>query len=127
MPPFPAFFRNAALAGWLAVAATLGGPVAPLNAEEAPVAEAPAAQSRRAIPYRSVVDTVAPDGSYITIGRKIVRTLRITEATRVYNGDGSTGEFEALYPGLEVRGAYRKLEGGTLEAITIRIGPKPSR
>ncbi len=125
MPPFPALFRTAALAGWLGVTTALAAPA--LYAEETPVAEAAATPSRRAIPYRSIIDTVSPDGTYITIGSKIVRTLRITEATRIYKGDGAEEEFAALYPGLEVRGAYRKLEGGVLEAITIRIGPKPSR
>ena len=78
----------------------------------------------RAVPFKSVVYSVDPEGKSFRMGKKKIRLVYITPATRIIWNDGSPATIEDLKPGVEIRGSTKKRDTGELEAATVKIGPK---
>lgn len=90
--------------------------------------ETPAAAkavSTRPYPFHSVVFSVDAKTQTFQMGKKKINRVHILPATRVMKGDGNPGTFELLAPGEEVRGSVRKRPDGDLDAVSVKIGPKP--
>ena len=59
------------------------------------------------------------------MGKRKIRLVRVVTSTKLFRGDGVTpAAFEELVPGVELRGALRRLENGAFEAISLKIGQK---
>lgn len=90
----------------------------------APPNARPATSTGRPLPFRSVIHAVDPSAPLFTMGKKKIRIVHVTTATRFTRVDGKPATFEALEPGLEVRGSARKLAQSEWEAISVKIGSK---
>lgn len=90
----------------------------------APPNARPATSTGRPLPFRSVILSVDPSAPLFTMGKRKIRIVHITTATRFLRVDGEPATFEMLEPGLEVRGSARKLAQSEWEAVSIKIGSK---
>ncbi len=81
----------------------------------------------RAVPFKSVVFSVDPEGKNFRMGKKKVRLVYVMETTRFLKSDGSPANVTDLKPGVEIRGSTRKRDTGELEAVTVKIGPKNTK
>jgi len=80
-------------------------------------------KNNRAIPFSGKINEIDAAAKTINIGKEKKRTIQITDATKIKK-DGKTATLADAKVGDEVGGAYRD-NGGKLEAMSLRIGPKP--
>jgi len=90
----------------------------------APPNARPPTSTGRPLPFRSVIHSVDPSAPLFTMGKKKIRVVHVTTATRFTRVDGEPATFEMLEPGLEVRGSARKLAQSEWEAVSVKIGSK---
>ena len=91
------------------------------SATAAPVlAASPAKQ--RAIPYRGKIASVDGSAKTFTItGKEKSRTFKITDRT-ILTKAGQPATMKDVVADEEVRGSYWKMDDGTLEAKTVKLG-----
>jgi hypothetical protein len=82
------------------------------------VAPKPAIHS--VIPFHGKVTAVDTNAMTLTVGN---RTLQVTSDTKI-SKDGKPAKLSDGVVGEQVRGAYRKSDGGKLNAATIHFGVK---
>ena len=104
--------------------APLPSPPDPSVNSGAPSNARPPTSTGRPLPFRSVIHTVDPSVPLFTMGKKKIRIVHVTSATRFTRVDGEPATFEMLEPGLEVRGSARKLAQSEWEAVSVKIGSK---
>lgn len=114
----------AILAAVLATAVTL-----PISAQDAKPADKgkpaekgdkkPAAP--RAQPFRGKIGSVDKAAKTIKVGE---RTFQVTSDTRIMKA-GKPATLEDVAEGEEVGGAYREGDGGKLNLVSLRVGPRP--
>jgi len=108
---------------------TLGAamPVGAAAPEPAPAVAATATPAIRVrpFPFRSVVVTADAAAGTFRMGKKLIRQVHVLPETRLMKGDGTASAFEALAPGVEIRGSVRKRVDGDYDAVSVKIGPKP--
>lgn len=82
------------------------------------------ATKARAIPFHGMISAVDPRAKTFTIaGKEHSRTFKITEKT-VITKAGAPATMKDVVANEEVRGSYWKVMDGTLEAKTVKLGPK---
>jgi hypothetical protein len=94
-----------------------------LNAPAADPAAA-AAPKPRPFPFQSVVVSVNADAHTFCMGKKVVHQVHVVPETKITQSDATAAAFEALAPGVEIRGAVRKRADGDYDAVSVKIGAK---
>jgi hypothetical protein len=86
------------------------------------------AKTERAIPLRrGMISAVDEKAKTFTIkGKESSRVFKVTDKT-VITKNGSPATFKDLAPNEEVTGSYWKAADGTLEAKTVKLGPKSEK
>ena len=105
------------------VAAFAAGATVTVQAQDKKPEAAAEGKSNRAIPFRGNINEVDAAAKTINIGKEKKRTIHITDKTKIMK-DGKAATLADAKSGDEVGGAYRD-NGGKLEAVSLRIGPKP--
>ena len=77
----------------------------------------------RHVPFHGKVDTLDKAAGTLKIGE---RTFHVTSGTKITKA-GKPATFDAAVVGEEVGGAYLMGDGGRLEIMSLRIGPKPAK
>jgi hypothetical protein len=125
---------TAALVYCAPVAAFAASPTPAANPKSSPAAKA-ADQSTtaetattttkaRAIPFHGTISTVEQAAKTFTIaGKEKSRVFKITDTT-VITKAGATATMADIMANDEVRGSYLKAADGSLEAKTVKLGPK---
>jgi hypothetical protein len=82
------------------------------------------ANKARAIPFHGMISAVDGRAKTFTIaGKEHSRTFKITDKTTVTKA-GAPATMRDVVANEEVRGSYWKVMDGTLEAKTVKLGPK---
>jgi hypothetical protein len=82
------------------------------------------AAKARAIPFHGMISAVDSKAKTFTIaGKEHSRTFKITDKT-VITKAGAPATMKDVVANEEVRGSYWKVTDGTLEAKTVKVGPK---
>ena len=94
-------------------------------AEKAAVEKAAATEKKvRAIPFHGTISTVEQTAKTFTIaGKEKSRVFKITDTT-VITKAGAPATMADIMANDEVRGSYIKAADGSLEAKTVKLGPK---
>jgi hypothetical protein len=106
----------------------------PLNAQLSPAttsspaaspATSPAAkQATRPLPFRGKISAVDQSAKTFTLGGKEgSRVFKVTDSTTIMKA-GAPGTMADIVENEQARGTYFKQADGTLEAKTVRLGPK---
>jgi hypothetical protein len=106
----------------------------PLNAQFSPAttaspaaspATSPAAkQAIRPIPFRGKISAVDQSAKTFTVGGKEgSRVFKVTETTTITKA-GAAATMTDIVENEQARGTYLKQADGTLEAKTVKLGPK---
>jgi hypothetical protein len=99
----------------------------PLNAQLSPATTpSPAASpafkpAARPIPFRGKISAVDQSAKTFNIGAN--QTFKVTDTTVITKG-GNPATMADIVQNEQARGAYLKQADGTLEAKTVKIGPK---
>ena len=99
----------------------------PLNAQLSPATTASPAASpaskpaARPIPFRGKISAVDQSAKTFNIGAN--QTFKVTDSTVITKG-GNPATMADIVQNEQARGAYLKQADGTLEAKTVKIGPK---
>src|SRR5439155_5885709 len=80
----------------------------------------PMEKSNRPIPYHGKVASVDATAKTFTVG---TRTIKVTDQTKITK-QGAAATMADIVVDEEVRGSYWKKEDGSLEAKTVKLGPK---
>jgi hypothetical protein len=80
----------------------------------------PMEKSNRPIPYHGKVASVDATAKTFTVG---TRTIKVTDQTKITK-EGAAATMADIVVDEEVRGSYWKKEDGSLEAKTVKLGPK---
>lgn len=94
----------------------------PIQAQDKPAASTEAKKDRP-IPFNGKINEIDKTAKTIGIGKEKKRTIHITESTKIMK-DGKTAMLSDAVVGDDVGGSYRD-NAGKLEAVSLRIGPKP--
>jgi len=95
-----------------------------LNAADNPSTPAEKSDKKpRHVPFHGKVDTLDKSAGTLKIGD---RTFHLTSGTKITKA-GKPATIDAAVVGEEVGGAYQMGEGGRLEVMSLRIGPKPGK
>lgn len=78
----------------------------------------------RPFPFRSVVVSVNATARTFCMGKKVVHQVHVLPETKFTQADTIAAAFEALAPGVEIRGAVRKRTDGDYDAVSVKIGAK---
>ena len=89
-------------------------------ASPSPTATAAAMKKPRSIPYHGKIGAVDAAAKTFTVGS---RTFRITSETTITKS-GSPAGINDIVVGEEVRGSYWKHDDGSLDARSVKLGPK---
>ena len=101
----------------------------PINAQlspaTSPAATAPAAkQATRPLPFHGNISAVDQNAKTFTVGGKQgSRVFKVTENTTITKA-GAAATMTDIVENEKARGTYLKNADGTLEAKTVKIGPK---
>ena len=93
-----------------------------IGADKPVPAEKPATKAARALPFHGKVAAVDKDAKVLTVGE---RKFHAAPTTRIMKA-GKPATLTDAVVGDEVGGAYREVESGKLELVSLRIGPKPA-
>ena len=78
----------------------------------------------RSLPFRGMISAVDQKAKTFTIaGKEKSRVFKVTDKT-VLSKAGAAATMKDVVANEEVRGSYWKLPDGTLEAKTVKLGPK---
>lgn len=104
---------------------TSASPAASAAASPAASASAsPAAKGPRPIPFHGMISAVDQKAKTFTIaGKTSSRVFKVTDKTVVTKG-GATATMSDIAENQEVAGSYWKQSDGSLEAKTVKVGPK---
>ena len=94
-----------------------------VQAEDKPAAPAEAKKDRPT-PFNGKINEIDKTAKTISIGKEKKKTIQITDKTRILKA-GKTATLDDASVGVDVGGSYRENTAGKLEAISLRIGPKP--
>ncbi len=112
-----------ALCGTLSAADKNSPSPAPKTSPAKTEAAAPA-KKPRAIPFRGKASAIDQSAKTFTIaGKTTSRTFKVTDTTTVTKA-GSPATFADLTENEDVTGSYWKMEDGTLEAKSLKVGGK---
>ncbi|MCX6967354.1 MAG: hypothetical protein NTZ46_06150 [Verrucomicrobia bacterium] len=100
-----------------------GNPPATPTATPAP---SPAAKARP-FPFQSVLLSVDKGARTFRMGKKVIHQVHVLAETKLLKSDGTAAPFEALQPGVEIRGSVRKRSDADYDAVSVKIGPKPQK
>lgn len=90
----------------------------------APPAASPGMKAARAIPFRGIIASVDMRAKTFTIaGKEKSRVFKITDKTAFMKG-GMPATMKEVAEKEEVRGSYWKNADGSLEAKSVKLGPK---
>ena len=107
-----------------ATPAASASPAASAAAKTAAPAASPAAKMARAIPFRGMIATADQSAKTFTItGKEKSRVFKITDKT-IISKAGVAATMKDVAANMEVRGSYWKMADGSLEAKTVKLGPK---
>lgn len=111
--------------------ASPAAPAAPAKAAEAAdgeEADSPQAGPTRALPYHGDVAAVDAASRTFTFKNKDgkERVFRVSDTTSIMAG-GAKADFSAITMGAYATGQYSKAADGKLEAISVKIAPKPEK
>ena len=82
------------------------------------------AAKARALPFHGMISAVDQKAKTFTIaGKEKSRVFKVTDKT-VLSKAGAAATMKDVVANEEVRGSYWKLTDGTLEAKTVKLGPK---
>jgi hypothetical protein len=82
------------------------------------------ATKARALPFHGMISAVDQKAKTFTIaGKEKSRVFKVTDKT-VLSKAGKSATIKDVVANEEVRGSYWKLTDGTLEAKTVKLGPK---
>ena len=100
----------------------------PLNAQLSPAtspkATAPAKKAARPLPFHGNISAVDQNAKTFTVGGKQgSRVFKVTENTTITKA-GAAATMTDIVENEKARGTYLKNADGTLEAKTVKIGPK---
>ena len=93
-----------------------------IGADKPVPAEKPATKAARSLPFHGKVVAVDKDAKILTVGE---RKFHAASTTKIMKA-GKPAILTDAVVGEEVGGAYREVEGGRLELVSLRIGPKPA-
>jgi hypothetical protein len=115
----------------LAVCSPLSISAKEKKSEASPAASASpsasAAASTRALPFHGMVSAVDQSAKTFTIaGKETSRVFNVTDKTTVTK-DGNPATMSDIAEKEEVRGSYWKNADGSLEAKTVKLGPKTEK
>jgi hypothetical protein len=103
-----------------AIVSAKAKPTSAPSATAAVTAASPAKQ--RAFPYRGKIASVDGSAKTFTItGKEKSRTFKITDSTTITKA-GQPATMKDVVADEEVRGSYWKMDDGTLEAKTVKLG-----
>ena len=77
----------------------------------------------RTVPFRGKIDMLDKAAKSFKVG---TRTFQVVSETKIMKA-GKPALIEDAAVGDEVGGAYREGEGGKLEVVSLRLGPKPEK
>jgi len=99
-------------------------PVQSFAADQKPPAPADGktAAKPRAIPFRGKVAVVDKQAKTLKVGERV---FQITSETKLVKA-GKPATLDDAAVGDEVGGQYVTAEGGKLQALSVRLGPKPA-
>ena len=101
---------------------TTSSPAAKTTAESSNTTTDPS--KARAIPFHGMISAVDNRAKTFTIaGKEHSRSFKITDKTIVTKA-GAPATMKDVIANEEVRGSYWKVMDGTLEAKTVKLGPK---
>ena len=88
-------------------------------------APVPAPADPRSQPFKSVVISVDKAHQIFRMGKKKIRAVRVVETSKLFRGDGTTAAtFADIVVGVEIRGSLKKMDDGSFDAVSLKIGPK---
>jgi hypothetical protein len=127
MKSIPVLFSNVAslcllLGGLTAITATRST-AAPPTAPDRPATADGEKKSLRSVPFRGKIDVLDKSAKTFKVG---TRTFQVVSDTKIMKA-GKPAMIEDAAVGDEVGGAYREGEGGKLELVSLRLGPKPEK
>lgn len=93
----------------------------PADKKETPADKDKKETAARPIPFRGKIDSVDKAAKTIKVGERV---FHVGEKTRLMS-KGKPATLDDAKVGEEVGGQYREGEGGKLELVMIRIGPRP--
>ena len=106
--------------GLIAALASLGS--VGISAENTPKpADKTEKKERKSVPFHGKIESVDKGAKIIKVGE---RTFHATSTTRITKA-GKAAIFDDVKAGDEIGGAYHEGDGGKLELVSLRIGPKP--
>ena len=91
-----------------------------IGADKPVPAEKPATKAARPLPFHGKVAAVDKDAKFLTVGERKFHAALTTKIMKA----GKSATLADVTVGEEVGGAYREVEGGKLELVSLRIGPK---
>ena len=108
------------------LAAAAFSPVTTAQAEDKPEVKKPAKKPASGqMPFHGKIGSVDKPAQTITLeGKEKGRTIQITAATRIMKA-GKPATFGDASVGEAVGGLVKKTADGKLEAVSLRVGPKP--
>jgi len=81
----------------------------------------------RPFPFQSVVVSMDKKARTFRMGKKVIHQVHVLPETKLLKADGTSAPFEALQPGMEIRGSVRKRSDADYDAVSVKIGPKPQK
>ncbi len=117
------YLAGGVCAATLAFCMPVSGQTTPTTATSpaASPATSPAAkQATRPIPFRGKISAVDQSAKTFTIGSQ---TFKVTDSTTIMKA-GAPATMADIVENEQARGTYLKQADGTLEAKTVKIGPK---
>jgi hypothetical protein len=104
-------------------AATPKPAYSPADENEESAASSVSAGKMHAVPFRGTIASFDDKARIFTIaGKQSARSLKITDTTVITKG-GNPATIKDIVANEEVRGSYYKMNDGTLEAKTVKLGP----
>jgi hypothetical protein len=88
--------------------------------EKAPIEEKKTTKAK-AIPFRGKLAAVDKEAKTLKIGDRI---FHVTSATKIMKA-GKPATLDDAMIGEDVGGQYRAIDGGKIEALSVRLGAKP--
>jgi hypothetical protein len=100
-----------------------------LTVHAADPASAPVAKKEdkaaRPLPFHGKLDSVDKNEKSIKIGDG--RTFQVLPTTRITKDGAKPGTLEDAKVGEDIAGAFREVDGGKLQLVSLRLGPKPEK
>ena len=78
-------------------------------------------KSDRQLPFRGKIDSVDKTAKTVKVGERV---FKVTSDTRITK-DGKDATLDDAVVGEDIGGSYRKADDGTLNAMSLRFGPRP--